>query len=329
MSQEPMTFAGLFGGIDFDSDDDNQADLNEEANDLDCMLNDSMNSCCTDYTTCCGKQMSITSESSFLCDSCGSVKQNFGSEGGIFSETFSSKLSISKCGNKGKYSGQIISSSNSDYNLVRMQFIFSKYLRAQNTSQKKIETHILIGARDKVVAILQHKTFRGERLRKVMASCLKYELIYHNKTWSDRDIAGFMQLESKGLSEGDSIVTSMAVKGIITIPMNTPNIESCIHNVLFGLSMDDGYYSFIYDLIAELDRRNLMTSHSIYTKCIMIIWIIINIKELNITSAEVCQKCNIQKNTFIAQAKELLNHKACYFRVFMAHKMPIPNRIRD
>lgn len=168
----------------------------------------------------------------------------------------------------------------------------------------------------------------------VLGALIYYQCIIQKSSRKCRDVAIFMQLQSTGISRGNTMVRQLHNSGKINIPIHAEPSNDFVRRYLQSLGLfklDEHenptdrslrYEGFVNDLVALSVKLSVSWSSVQSSKIVGAIWVLIIHEKLDISHNKVTECCDsIKKNTFTKFSSQIDANLIKFVDVFNKYKI--------
>lgn len=170
----------------------------------------------------------------------------------------------------------------------------------------------------------------------ILGALLYYECIDKQCSRKKKDVADFMQLQSNGISRGDTILRDLHNSDKIVIPIHIEPTNDFTRRYLIALDLykfDEygdateislRYYEFVEKIVARSNDLRISWNSIGSSKIVGAIWVLINKLKLDIPHTTVTTCCDgIRKNTFTRFSKEIESKITVFNDIFTKCEIPM------
>ena len=156
----------------------------------------------------------------------------------------------------------------------------------------------------------QHKIIRGKNRQGVIAACLYSSCQKNNKSKSEKEIAGFFNIDVKVLTNGINKLSSLLYKylGVISITTNTANIEDHIKNTCNNLNIHDSYCKIVIEIGRKAERLGLNSYSVPQAFAVACVYFLSHFYNLGISKTDLSKKCGLTQVTITKTFNILVPH---------------------
>lgn len=216
------------------------------------------------YGMCCDSKMTVVNDSKLLCEECGRITKNLGDYG---KKPESQKVQYNA-------SGAVLPG----YNILktddeRIQVISREYIQKIQRNKELCEDKILRTASELMFLFSKGNTKKSQNRDQLFGACLYYSSIRHKNILMDNDIVKMLNLTTRGISKGISIITKYASKHKIPFEFDPPIYKLIIKYYLKCIKDNNANLDtkknrkFCKGLVEELNRLGIGYDKGIAIKC--------------------------------------------------------------
>jgi transcription initiation factor TFIIIB Brf1 subunit/transcription initiation factor TFIIB len=176
--------------------------------------------------------------------------------------------------------------------------------------------------------VQQHHVRRGRERLGAMAACLAIVCNNHGISKKPRELAAFVQVDEKHVSNGDKLLREMQSRGELTIDINFDPSLAFISQNFTMMEVDFKWTQCAMDVIARADGRDMRgENHSrSSTKCAALTYLLGKQLGLPYSRDDIAKKCKISHATFAKYYEYLLRNRKRINPVLRAHGVPTMHR---
>lgn len=165
---------------------------------------------------------------------------------------------------------------------------------------------------------------RGNVKDQILAALIQYHCIKEGISYKKSQIARFMGLETDGFSQGESILTDLAARGLIDIEQNEEPIDGFVEKYLDTLSINTpAHRGFVIEIVTRSEERKVGMNSQIPSKIAGTIWLLICRLNLKITAKSLeAAADDTKKSTFIKFYNTVIHHIDMFADIFDKYNIP-------
>ena len=173
------------------------------------------------------------------------------------------------------------------------------------------------------------KVFRGDSKKGVVVACVYYACRIKKITKTPRYLCSLTRTPDKYLSQGERILQDLIERNVISIPtLGDPKLDY-VSQYFEALKIPSIYEPFVLDLLKRSQHKSLhiIRDSRDTTKCAGTVYMLCQrVRELHhITKDDIEQKCGVSFTTFNRYFCLLMDNHIKLKKVFVRHKIPMPN----
>lgn len=282
-----------------------------------------------EYNRChiCDKIMNFDVNCGYCCSQCGLIRESIGDHRPDYGNLAGFGQCVRICGpDHSTYQKFLYEGISSGYREAKHNLIIDEFRRINMFSKNiKFSQEVLDRAANLFEEVSILRVVRANVRQCTMAACLEIACSESGDDRRSKEIAEFMGLSCTGYSQGMGVLNALQIEGKISICQNMDPTRAFYVRDLKLLGIDEKYEGFVGEIIERAIEKSIGIHSLASTKCVGVIWVLIQAFDLPISKNKVDEICNIRKTTFSNFSSKIIQNKRKFKKIFKKYGVPYEN----